>query len=153
MSDLKTVFPDIRTVRSVERSEDRYRYLVVEFVNGLALPSWTLSDGMLRLLALTLLPHVVDREGVYLVEEPENGLQPNGVEAAFRSLAAVETAQVLVTTHAPVALRGLDPAKVLCFSSDGGGRRSVTPGEESELLEAWRSKTEPDDLRVRGVLE
>ena len=124
----------------------------MEFENGLALPSWTLSDGHLRMLGLTLLPHAADREGIYLVEEPENGLQPTGVEAAYRSLAAVEAAQVLVTTHSPVALIRLDPAEILCFSSDGGGRTVVTPGEESELLETWRSKTEPDALRGGGIL-
>ena len=152
VSDLKAVLPEIRTVRSVERPEDRYRYLTVEFENGLALPSWTLSDGLLRLLALTLLPHAVDGEGIYLVEEPENGLQPSGVEAAFRALAAVETAQVLVTTHSPVALRSLDPAEVLCFSSDGSGRTTVTPGGESEALEAWRSRVELEALRGGGIL-
>jgi len=49
---------------------------VVEFENGLSAPSWVVSDGTLRLLALTLLAYAPDVHGIYLIEEPENGIHP-----------------------------------------------------------------------------
>lgn len=53
LSHLRTALPDLDDVRTVERPEDRHRYLVVRYMGGLEVPSWVLSDGTLRLLALT----------------------------------------------------------------------------------------------------
>ena len=42
------------------RPEDRHRYVMIRYKNGIEVPSWALSDGTLRLLALTLLAYVPD---------------------------------------------------------------------------------------------
>jgi hypothetical protein len=62
------------------------------------------SDGALRLLALTLPAYLNDFQGVYLVEEPENGIHPRAVETLFQSLSSVYDAQMLLATHSPVIL-------------------------------------------------
>src|SRR5262249_17982500 len=52
VAHVRTALPDLVSIRTVERPEDRHRYLVLHYANGLEAPSWVVSDGTLRLLAL-----------------------------------------------------------------------------------------------------
>ena len=47
-----------RMSRRCKRPEDGHRYLVVHYRNGFEAPSWLVSDGTLRFLALTLLAYL-----------------------------------------------------------------------------------------------
>src|SRR5437868_2987536 len=80
LAHLRTALPDISDVRVVTRSDDRHSYLVVEYQNGLSVPSWMMSDGTLRMMALTLPAYWPKFRGVYLIEEPENGIHPKAVD-------------------------------------------------------------------------
>jgi len=60
IAHLRTALPDIEGIRTIEREDDRHRYLVVKYVGGLEIPSWVVSDGTLRLLALTLPAYLPD---------------------------------------------------------------------------------------------
>ena len=56
LEHLRTVLPDLQTIDVIERPEDRHLYLTVHYSNlEHPVPSWLLSDGTLRLFALTLL--------------------------------------------------------------------------------------------------
>jgi len=79
LSHVRTALPDIKTIETIERPEDRHRYLQVVYKNGLTVPSWVLSDGTLRLLALTLVAYL-GQPAIYMIEEPENGIHPQAVE-------------------------------------------------------------------------
>jgi len=76
ISHIRTALPDVEEIRTIERPEDKHRYLLIYYRNGLEVPSWTVSDGTLRLLALTLPAYLKGLEGIYLIEEPENGIHP-----------------------------------------------------------------------------
>jgi hypothetical protein len=91
---VRTALEDTRDIRTIEREDDKHRYLVVEYDNGASVPSWLVSDGTLRLLALTIPAYLKDMQGVFLVEEPENGpgLVPRLV-ARFRINRRVSRAQ------------------------------------------------------------
>ncbi|MGQ9854856.1 MAG: hypothetical protein ACUVTG_15825 [Candidatus Oleimicrobiaceae bacterium] len=58
----------------VELPENRFRYIFATFAGGARVPSWLLSDGSLRVMALTLLPYLSISHAIYFVEEPENGV-------------------------------------------------------------------------------
>lgn len=59
---------------------------MLKYINGLEIPLWLVSDGTLRMLALSLLAYLPDLTGIYLVEEPENGIHPQAVETVWQSL-------------------------------------------------------------------
>src|SRR5208283_3092938 len=116
---LRTALPDLEDLRTVERQDDKHRYLMLKYDNGLEIPSWMASDGTLRLLALTLPAYLPEFSGLYLIEEPENGIHPKAAETAFQSLSSVYEAQVLLATHSPVLLSLIKPkdaGMVLCFA-------------------------------------
>lgn len=149
---LRTAIPDLKGVKTVEREEDRHRYLVLEYENGLRVPSWLISDGTLRMMALTLLAYLPDPIGCFLIEEPENGIHPRAVETVFQSLSSVYEAQVLVATHSPVVLSAARADQVLCFARTPEGATDIVRGSEHPKLGEWQGETDLGTLFAGGVL-
>lgn len=152
LAHLRTALPDLEDVYTIERPEDRHRYLVVRYAGGLEVPSWVLSDGTLRLLALTLLAYLPDLQGIYLIEEPENGIHPRAVETAFQSLSSVYQAQVLLATHSPVIVGLAEPEQVLCFARTEEGATDIVRSSEHPALRDWQRETNLGVLYAAGVL-
>jgi len=147
-----TALPDLVDVRVVEREDDKHRYLVLVYTGGLEVPSWMASDGTLRLLALTLPAYLPDLQGMFLIEEPENGIHPKAVEAVYESLSSVYDAQILLATHSPVMLSLVDPARVLCFAKDEHGATDIVPGSHHPALAEWHGEPNLNVLFAAGVL-
>ncbi len=148
---LQTCLPDLQTIRTVLRPEDRHRYLMVRFRNGIEVPSWVLSEGELRLMALTILAYMPDTGRIYLIEEPENGLHPTAIEAIYQSLSSVYEGQVLVATHSPILLSLAKPDELLCFAKTSEGSKIVR-GNEHPVLKEWKGEVNISDLFAAGVL-
>ncbi len=152
IAHVRTALPDLDGVRTVERPDDKHRYLVLRYRNGIEVPSWMASDGTLRLLALTLPAYLPDFRGIYLIEEPENGIHPKAVEAMFQSLSSTYDAQVLLATHSPVILSVADVRQLLCFAKTPEGVTDIVPGHEHPRLKEWRGETTLGVLFASGVL-
>lgn len=152
IAHLRTALPDLEGIRTVEREDDKHRYLVLQYRGGLEVPSWMASDGTLRLLALTLPAYLPDLAGIFLIEEPENGVHPRAVEAMFQSLSSVYGAQVLLATHSPVILGIVDAENVLCFAKTSTGETDVVSGAAHPALRDWKGETNLGVLFAAGVL-
>ncbi|HEX5051382.1 MAG TPA: ATP-binding protein [Planctomycetota bacterium] len=149
---VREALPDLTSVTTRERDEDRHRYLVLQYANGLEAPSWLASDGTLRLLALTLLAYVPNLTGTYLIEEPENGIHPRAVETVFQSLSSVYGAQLLLATHSPVVLSLAELDQVLCFARSNSGETDVVLGRQHPRLREWKGSVDLGSLLASGVL-
>ena len=110
------------------------------------------SDGTLRLLALTLPAYLPDIQGVYLIEEPENGIHPRAVETMFQSLSSVYDAQILLATHSPVILSMANASDVLCFGKTSEGAADIVSGNDHPALSDWHGETNLGVLFASGVL-
>jgi len=110
------------------------------------------SDGTLRLLTLTLPAYIPDFTGVYLVEEPENGIHPQAIEVLFQSLSSVYGAQMLLATHSPVILSQADLRQVLCFQKTESGATDIVAGAEHPALKDWKGQPNLDVIFASGVL-
>ena len=153
LEHVRTALGDIEDIDSIERDDDRHRYLVIKYANGAVVPSWLASDGTLRLLALTITAYLKDLNGVFLIEEPENGIHPRAIETVIQSLSSIYDGQVLIATHSPVALNMLEPAQVLCFAKDQSGATDIVAGDRHPALQHWK-QGQPDlgVLFAAGVL-
>ena len=149
---LQTSLPDLVAVNTILRPEDRHRYLMLEYTNGLKVPSWMVSDGTLRMLALTLLAYLPNFKGIYLIEEPENGIHPTAVETVFQSLSSVYDAQLLLATHSPVILNCATAKSLLCFAKNDEGATDIVTGENHPRLQEWKGKTNLGVMFASGVL-
>lgn len=152
IAHMRAALPDLRDIRTVERPEDRHRYLMLDYETGLQAPSWLVSDGTLRMLALTILAYIPDLEGTYLIEEPENGIHPRAVETVLQSLSSVYRAQILLATHSPVILSLAEPDQVLCFNRTSQGATDIVLGSEHPRLRKWQGETDLGTLFASGVL-
>jgi predicted ATPase len=152
LEHVRTALADIEDIRTVLRPEDNHRYLVLVYRGGLEVPSWTASDGTLRLLALTLPAYLEDFRGIYLIEEPENGIHPRAVETVCQSLSSVYEGQILVATHSPVILSMVDPKDVLCFAKTPEGATDIVSGSQHPKLKDWKKEVNFGVLFAAGVL-
>lgn len=150
---VRTALEDVQEIETVERPEDKHRYLVVKYANGASVPSWLLSDGTLRLLALTIPAYLKDMRGVYLIEEPENGIHPRAIETVVQSLTSIYQGQVLLATHSPVVLNQLGLNDILCFAKDDQGATDIVSGDRHPRLTEWK-QGQPDlgVLFASGIL-
>jgi hypothetical protein len=146
---IQTSLPDVDSIRTF--AEVRDRYLAVRYRNGIEVPAWMLSDGTLRLLALTLLAYMPGPQGIYLIEEPEVGLHPTAIETVMQSLSSMYSGQVLVTSHSPLLLGLVQPENLLCFQKTDEGT-GIIPGDQHPMLQDWRSGVNISDLFAAGVL-
>lgn len=149
---LQTVLEDVEDILVHERPEDRSLYLVVRYQNGVLVPSWLLSDGTLRLLALTLLAYLPPKERVFLIEEPENGIHPKAVESVYQALSSVYEGQVFLATHSPLFMAMARPADLLVFGKTYSGATDIVRGNDHPALQKWREGQSIDVLFASGVL-
>ena len=156
IAHLQTALPDLIGIRTVERPDDRHRYLILQYRGGNGetpeIPSWVASDGTLRLLALTLPAYIPDIGSIYLIEEPENGVHPRAVETLFQSLSSVYGAQILLATHSPVILGLARAEQVLCFAKTPDGATDIVAGDQHPALRDWRGEVNLGVLFAAGVL-
>ncbi len=99
--------------------------LMVSGRDGVAHAARSLSDGMLRLLALAVLAVDPRAPGLLCLEEPENGIHPARIPALLRLLQAIPTdvdepvgagnplRQVIVNTHSPAVVTGVPDDSLL----------------------------------------
>ena len=152
IAHLRTALADLVDIMPLERPEDRHCYMIYEYAGGLKVPSWMVSDGTLRLTALTLPAYLDNLQGLYLIEEPENGIHPRAMATAYDSLSSVYSAQILLATHSPVILNTAKMDEVLCFAKDDAGATDIVLGPEHPRLQQWQSEASLGTLLASGVL-
>jgi hypothetical protein len=140
-----------------ERPEDKHLVLTASFEgrHSEPVPAWLLSDGTLRLMALTLVSYaaIPGRAETYMVEEPENGLHPLAIQAASSALGRPpEGVQLLLATHSPLLLASVALSDTLVFRRSQEGFSVVRRGPEVPELASWSAKSTLADLFVTGVL-
>jgi len=149
---LRYALPDLKAIGWARRQADNAEYLVLRHDHGLEAPSWLLSDGTLRMMALTIPAFLPPEPALYMVEEPENGVHPNALEIILRSLKSVPGAQMLLATHSPFVVSQCGAEPLLCFNRDEHGTR-VTPGPEHPKLRDWDGNPDLGIVFAAGILE
>lgn len=155
LEHVRSVLKELKGVEVKRREEDNALYLVLHY-DGVSVKQWSVSEGTLRFLALTLLGYLPDEQGVWLIEEPENGIHPQALEAVIEALATADNLQILMATHSPIVLDCKDyikPSNLLCFRLEDG---ATVINTAAELMR--ERKTQPPagltlgDLIAWGVL-
>jgi len=149
---LRYALPDLVNIGWDRRQADNAEFLVLRYDNGLDVPSLLLSDGTLRMLALTLPAFLPAESALYMVEEPENGVHPKALEIILRSLSAIPGGQILLATHSPLVVQqcGINP--LLCFSRDKEGTH-IVPGPKHPVLKKWDGMPDLGVVFAAGLLE
>lgn len=152
ISHVRTALPDVCKIESILQEWDNRRFVRVQYDNGLQIPAWMLSEGTLRLLALTILAYIPNFQGLYMIEEPENGVHPAALETIYQSLSSTYQAQVLLSTHSPVLLSMAKPEQILCFSKTPEGTK-ITRGDQHPALREWQGEVSLGTMVASGILD
>ena len=151
LEHMRFALPELEEIRIVHREDDRHDYLMVTRA-GIEVPSWGVSEGTLRLFALTVIAHLRAFPLAYLLEEPENGIHPMAIEIAHQALSAVYGAQVFVASHSPTLLRCVDVDQVLCFAHDQKRGTVIVPGDKHPRLREWRGSVDDTVFWAADIL-
>lgn len=157
LADMSKSIPDLKNL-TVKPIPDHDEFLIeIETREGEKFSSRVLSDGTLRLLALTALKNDPQHRGVLCFEEPENGVQPLRLKQIVDVLHGLATnlsndpddrplRQVLINTHSP-GLLAYVPSDSLFFvglkAEDKGRGTRITPvrpvliADDSEAFYTW----------------
>ena len=151
MRHVRSALPGLQDIRVVHRPDDRHDYLMIKN-DGVEVPSWGVSEGTLRLLALTIIPHLKSPPLAYLLEEPENGIHPLAIEFAYQALSTVYRTQVFIASHSPTLLRCAKPSEVLCFGLDAAKGTVIVPGDAHPRLAEWQGSVDDDVFWAADIL-
>ena len=149
---LRYAVPDLAAIGWGRRQADNAEYLVLRYDNGLEAPSWVLSDGTLRMMALTIPAYLPSETALYMVEEPENGVHPKALEIILRSLQSIPGAQMLLATHSPYVVTQCGVTPLLCVQRDDNGTH-IVPGSRHPKLVDWDGTPELGSVFAAGLLE
>jgi predicted ATPase len=154
---LKVVLPYALDIRPAVTSElDRKVYLTLAESNiDLKLPSWLLSTGTLRILALlAVLRHPVPPP-LLVIEEIENGLDPRTIQLLVEEMRYfVESGlgQIIITTHSPYFLDLLTLSQIVVVERNDEGAPQFIRPDSKETLEKWGRNFAPGKLYTMGAL-
>jgi predicted ATPase len=157
VAHVATGVPGLSAVDVWERDEDRSLVLRAYFHGDHAepVPTWLLSDGTLRMMALSLLSYAAspgDRS-LFLLEEPENGLHPLAIQTVYQALtSAPPGVQILCASHSPVMLSHVRLDEALVFRRTRDGSAIVRHRDEDPELAGWSGRANVADLFATGVL-
>jgi predicted ATPase len=152
IAHVRTAISNIEDIRVSLREDDGTAFLVFRYSDGLEAPSWVVSDGTLQLVSLTSLAYEPGFSGIYLIEEPENGVHPTNMQEIYDSLSSIYDSQVLVASHSPVFLSIAQKKELLCFTQSKAGATTIVPGDELPALEDWRGEVDLGSLFATGIL-
>jgi predicted ATPase len=155
----------VSEVRSLGIDRDEVRralQLVMRDKAGVELPASSLSDGTLRFIALCALAQDPTNTGVLCLEEPENGIHPQRMDAMARLLKemVVDTQgpvdvdnplrQVIVSTHSPLFASLLDMNDLLFADHrELAGQRVLVLRASPE---SWRAKAGASEMPLGEML-
>ena len=152
VSHVSATLKDVEDIEIHRRPEDNFLYIVLRYRYGLKAPSWVLSDGTLRFLALSAIPFLPPQNRIFLIEEPENGIHPRAVSSLLEVLKTASDNQILIATHSPLILRQMQPEDILVFRKTREGATDIVRGTDHPALREWREEVSLDKLVVSGVL-
>lgn len=153
VTHVRTALPQLTAISVHEREEDHHAYFKVRYEGGYEVTSSGLSEGTLRILALTLVAYLDDMPPLLVIEEPENSIHPQAIDTIMQSLRSLYDQQVWISTHSPVVLAGAEVSELVITRLARSGAATVTPGAEHPRLAQWRGGIDLGSLFASGVFE
>lgn len=150
---VRNVLPFIETIEAHIREEDYHAYFRISYAAGYVVTSSGLSDGTLRAMALTLPAYLNTPPALLVIEEPEDGIYPKGIDSVLDALQAVPGSQVLVATQSPLVVARVGPAKVLAVRAGPDGASTVVRGDEHPSIVHWHGEVDLGTLFAGGIFE
>ena len=149
---LGTALPDLVDITTAEHPEDRHCYINYEYRGGHKIPSWLVSDGTLRITALTLPAYLGYFQGMYLIKEPETGIHPKEISTVYDSLCSLYDSQVFLICYSMIILNAANANELLFFVKNEGGSTNIFTASDHPMLKHWNREIDLGTLYGSGIL-
>lgn len=150
---IRTALPQIEQIEPREREEDHHAYFRVAYKGGYQVTSSGLSEGTLRIIALTLVAYVLKAPPLLVIEQPEDGIHPKGIEPILQSLSSVADSQVWLSTHSPIVLAQSQLEQLLLTRTNAEGSVQATKGSDHPRFKEWKGDLDLGTFYSAGVLD
>jgi len=156
----------VEGIKEIDIDKDDKRELLtlmLKLKNGTTFPARSLSDGTLRFIGLAVLELDTTSTGVICLEEPENGIHPQKIEAMIRLLKDISTdtryetdennqlRQIIINTHSPIVVQLVPEESLLVAESkeayDDLRKTKYIKTLYSPMTGTWRTKI-PNDKAI-----
>lgn len=143
---VRTYYPRLVDIHVRRKSYGWTHFEVTEKWNGeqATFNARQVSDGLLRLIAVSAMHEMAEPPSVLLLDEIENGLHPRllgGFVEMLEQLANAGRTQVIVATHSPITVNYVSsPESVLLVTRGGKGGVRVTPLQETRGFRSLREQ-------------
>jgi predicted ATPase len=148
---VSTALRQVTAIEVIEREEDHHAYFKLTYNGKYTVTSSGLSDGTLRILAITLLSYFPRPPALLVIEEPENGIHPRAIEAVLGALSAIRNCQVFISSHSPVVVANTDLANLYAARVDRNGAATIIAGKLHPRMAEWKGEVDLATLFATGV--
>ena len=101
---------------------------------------------------LQMLPYLLNPPKILMIEEPENGIHPQAIEAVLQGLFSMHNTQVLVSSHSPVVVAHIPLEQLLTTRLKRDGAVEIVHGKEHPRLKNWKNEIDLGTLFAAGIL-
>lgn len=143
------IFPSVQGVGVAKLGDARHVVIEERMISRggkkvFAIPSWLLSEGMRRIVAIFALLELQPRPPLIAIEEIENGLDPWTLEHVLDALrlASDDGTQVLLTTHSPFLLDHVNSSEVVHVHREAG-ESTYTPVDDLPAIAKYKGVLAP----------
>lgn len=154
LDKMRYILPDLDNIGTEEIVIQKQIYLFLQGrYDDKRLPSWLLSSGTLRILALLAIFNMsAVMPPVVFIEEIENGLDPRTLNLLVEEIRGVlPDQQVIVTTHSPYFLDLVALHHIVVAERKEGKTTYYRPNDD-ERLNAWKEKFSAGNLYTMNKL-
>ncbi|MEH2361300.1 AAA family ATPase [Nostoc sp.] len=152
---IKYVLPYTQDIQPKLTSDSKQNLYIELTEDGFKVPSWLLSTGTLRILALLAILRNPQPAPLIVIEEIENGLDPRSIHLIveeIKNVVEAGKAQIILTTHSPYLLDQLTLSQIILVERDQNGQPTFSrPGDQKSLQE-WSKKFTPGKLYTMNRL-
>lgn len=128
-----SLVPNISRIKLDQDDRRNNVLFLIDQYSDFAIPTASVSDGTLRILAFLTALYDVSQPGLICFEEPENGIHPWLLNKLMQLLQTVSTegisgkpAQIIITTHSPVLLNYVKPEQIRAVELDDKGQTKIS---------------------------
>jgi predicted ATPase len=150
---LHTAYPDFKTITFPPEGGDGkvvLRWWERPYDQG-GVSANFLSDGTLKFLCMIAILKSPDPPPLICIDEPELGLHPDWIKLVAEMMQAAATrTQLIVATHSPQIVAGLEPEQVIVAEKENGETRLRRL--QTEELGKWLNEFNLSDLWLAGHL-
>jgi predicted ATPase len=149
---VKTALPTIDAITAIEVADLHQAYLKVRYQGDYEITSMGLSEGTLRILALTILPYLANQPQLVMIEEPEDGIHPQAIEIVLQSLRSLYGSQVWIASHSPIVLAQTEIDDVIVLRYNPLTGAEALSGRAHPRLADWQGALDLGSLFAAGIL-